>query len=112
METIFDDSRGHRRFNGRTGGHGKASKSAGLARSQGSSGGDIILDNKARHQPCLLRHSGTLNESTNVGDKTGGSRVGGLNCASKANGNRRLGTRCFTQVWALSMEVKPYVLLD
>ena len=33
-------------------------------------------------------------------------------CASKANGNRRQGTRCFTQVRALSMEVKPYFLLD
>ena len=33
-------------------------------------------------------------------------------CASKANGNRRQGTRCFTQVQALSMEVKPYFLLD
>ena len=34
------------------------------------------------------------------------------NCASKANGNKRQGTRCFTQVRALLMEVKPYVLLD
>ena len=34
------------------------------------------------------------------------------NCAFKANGNRRLGTRCFTQVRALSMEVIPYFLLD
>ena len=30
----------------------------------------------------------------------------------RINGNRRQGTRCFTQVRALSMEVKPYVLLD
>ena len=28
-------------------------------------------------KPFFLRHSGTLNESTNVGVKTGGSRVGG-----------------------------------
>ena len=34
------------------------------------------------------------------------------NYASKADGNRRQGTRCFTQVRALLMEVKPYVLLD
>ena len=34
------------------------------------------------------------------------------NCASKEDGNRRQGTRCFTQVRALLMEVKPYVLLD
>ena len=47
-----------------------------------------------------------------VGVKTGGSRVGVPNCASKADGNRRQGTRCFTQVRALLMEVKPYVLLD
>ena len=33
-------------------------------------------------------------------------------CASKDNGNRRQGTRCFTQVRALSMEEKPYFLLD
>ena len=33
-------------------------------------------------------------------------------CASEANGNMRQGTRYFTQVWALSMEVKPYFLLD
>ena len=29
------------------------------------------------HQSFRRRHSGTLNESTNVGVKTGGSRVGG-----------------------------------
>ena len=34
------------------------------------------------------------------------------NCASRPDGNRRQGTRCFTQVRALLMEVKPYVLLD
>ena len=34
------------------------------------------------------------------------------NCASRPDGNRRQGTRSFTQVRALSMEVKPYVLLD
>ena len=31
---------------------------------------------------------------------------------SKADGNRRQGTRCFTQVHALLMEVKPYVSID
>ena len=61
----------------RTGGHGKAAQPEGLAWGQGSSGGDTFLDNKASHQSCLWRHSGTLNESTNVGVKTGGSRVGG-----------------------------------
>ena len=34
------------------------------------------------------------------------------NCVSKADGNRRQGTGCFTPVRALLMEVKPYVLLD
>ena len=34
------------------------------------------------------------------------------NYASKADGNRRQGTRCFTQVRSLSMEVIPYFLLD
>ena len=47
-----------------------------------------------------------------VGVKTDGSRVGGPNYASKVDGNRSQGTRCFTQVRALLMEVKPYVLLD
>ena len=47
-----------------------------------------------------------------IGVKTGRSRVGVPNCASKANGNRRQGTQCFTQVRDLSMEVKPYFLLD
>ena len=37
---------------------------------------------------------------------------GVLNCASRPDGNRRQGTQCFTQVRALLMEVKPYVLLD
>ena len=73
----FDDPRGHRRLNDRTGGHGKAAQLEGLAWSQRSSDGDIILENKASHRPCRRRHSGTLNESTNVGVKTGGSRVGG-----------------------------------
>ena len=33
------------------------------------------------------------------------------NYASRLDGNRRQGTQCFTQVRALLMEVKPYVLL-
>ena len=47
-----------------------------------------------------------------VGVKTGGSRVGGPELCVLADGSRRQGTRCFTQVRALLMEVKPYVLLD
>ena len=51
-------------------------------------------------------------ESTNVGVKTGGSRVGGPDLCVKADGNRKQGTQMFTEVRALSMEVKPYFLLD
>ena len=72
----------------------------------------VVVDDCRSHQALQQRHRGTLNESTNVGVKTGGSRVGVPICASKANGNRRQGTRCFTQVRAHLMEVKPYFLLD
>ena len=37
----------------------------------------IASDDRRSHQALWWRHSGTLNESTNVGVKTGGSRVGG-----------------------------------
>ena len=47
-----------------------------------------------------------------VGVKTGGSRVGGPDLCVKADGNRKQGTHMFTQVPALSMEVKTYFLLD
>ena len=47
-----------------------------------------------------------------VGVKTGGSRVGGPDLCIKADGNRKQGTQMFTQVRALSMEVKPYFLLN
>ena len=54
-----------------------------LASGQGSSGGDVVLDNKVSHLSYLRRHNGTLNESTNVGVKTGRSRVGGPSCMSE-----------------------------
>ena len=38
---------------------------------------DIVEDDRRSHQALQRRHRGTLNESTNVGVKTGGSRVGG-----------------------------------
>ena len=38
---------------------------------------DRVVDDSRRHQAPQRRHRGTLNESTNVGVKTGGSRVGG-----------------------------------
>ena len=47
-----------------------------------------------------------------VGVKTGGSRVGGPDLCVKDDGNKKQGTQMFTQVRALSMEVKPYFLLD
>ena len=37
----------------------------------------IVEDDRGSHQALSRRHSGTLNESTNVGVKTGGSRVRG-----------------------------------
>ena len=73
---------------------------------------EVAVDLQASHRSFCRSHSGALNESTNVGVKTDGSRVGVLNCASRPDGNRSQGTRCFTQVRALLMEVKPYVLLD
>ena len=37
----------------------------------------IVGDDRRSHQALQQRHYGTVNESTNVGVKTGGSRVGG-----------------------------------
>ena len=37
----------------------------------------IVTDDRRGHQALWRRHSGTPNESTNVGVKTGESRVGG-----------------------------------
>ena len=37
----------------------------------------VVLDDRRSHRAYERRHRGTLNESTNVGVKTGGSRVGG-----------------------------------
>ena len=37
----------------------------------------VIVDDWRSHRALQRRHRGTLNESTNVGVKTGGSRVGG-----------------------------------
>ena len=72
----------------------------------------IVVDDRRSHRARKRRHRGTLNESTNVGVKTGRSRVGVPNCASRqiVTGDKRHDV--FTQVRALSMEVKPYVLLD
>ena len=112
VEAIFDDLRGHRRLKGRPGRHDESAQPESLAWGQDSSGDDIILENRASHQSSWRRHSGTLNESTNVGVKTVRSRVGVPDCASRPDGNSRQGTRCFTQVRALLMEEIPYFMLD
>ena len=45
---------------------------------------EIAVDLQASHRSFCRSHSGTLNESTNVGVKTGESRVGGLELCVKA----------------------------
>ena len=42
-----------------------------------------VVEGWRSHRALQQRHRGTLNESTNVGVKTGGSRVGVPNCASR-----------------------------
>ena len=78
----------------------------------GDEDADIVVDLQTSHRFFCRSHSGTLNESTNVGVKTGGSRVGGpKQCVlgSMVAGDK--GHDVFTQVRALSMEVKPYSCL-
>ena len=48
-----------------------------LSGEEGFSLDSITIDDRRGHRTFRNRHSGTLNESTNVGVKTGGSRVGG-----------------------------------
>ena len=48
-----------------------------LSGEKGFSLNNVITDDRRGHRVLCRRHSGTLNESTNVGVKTGGSRVGG-----------------------------------
>ena len=43
----------------------------------------VVVELRASHRSFCRSQSGTLNESTNVGVKTGGSRVGVPNCASR-----------------------------
>ena len=43
----------------------------------GDEDAEVVVDLQASHQSYCRSHSGTLNESTNVGVKTGRSRVGG-----------------------------------
>ena len=49
----------------------------------GDEDAEVAVDLQASHRSFCRSHSGTLNESTNVGVKTGGSRVGVPNCASR-----------------------------
>ena len=56
----------------------KAAEHENLSGEEGSSLDSVIIDNLRGHQTFRRRHSGTLNESTNVGVKTDGSLVGGL----------------------------------
>ena len=37
----------------------------------------VVVDDRRNHRAYMRRHRGPLNESTNVGVKTGGSWVGG-----------------------------------
>ena len=76
-KVMRDDPRGHHWHDSRWGGHNEAAKPESLAYSQRSSRYDVVLDNETSHQALQRRHRGTLNESTNVGVKNGGSRVGG-----------------------------------
>ena len=48
-----------------------------LSGEEGFSLHNVITDDQRGHRALCRRHSGTLNESTNVSVKTGGSRVGG-----------------------------------
>ena len=48
-----------------------------LSGKKGFSLDNVITGDRRGHRAFCRRHSGTLNESTNVGVKTGGSRVGG-----------------------------------
>ena len=48
-----------------------------LSGEEGFSLDSVTIDDRRGHQTFRRLHSGTLNESTNVGVKTGGSRVGG-----------------------------------
>ena len=48
-----------------------------LSGEEGFSLDEVITDDRRGHRAFCRRHSGILNESTNVGVKTGGSWVGG-----------------------------------
>ena len=55
----------------------KATEYKKLTGEEGLPGNSIVVDDQTSHRSFRQQHSGTLNESTNVGVKTGRSRVGG-----------------------------------
>ena len=55
----------------------EAAEQEDLSGEEGFSLDSLTMDDRRGHRTFRRRHSGTLNESTNVGVKTGGSRVGG-----------------------------------
>jgi hypothetical protein len=76
----------------------------------GTKATDVAVDLQASHRPFAITQR-TLNESTSVGVKIGGSRSRGsraVDLGSMVTGTKKT---VFTQVRALLMEVKPYVLL-
>ena len=61
----------------RIGVQSEAAKHKKLTGEEGLPGNGTVVDDRSSHRTFCRRHSGTHNESTNVGVKTGGSRVGG-----------------------------------
>ena len=55
----------------------EAAERKNLSGEEGFSLDSVTIDDRRGHRALCQQHSGTLNESTNVGVKTGGSRVGG-----------------------------------
>ena len=76
----------------------------------GDEDAEVAVDLQASHRSFCRSHSVTLNESTNVGVKTGRSQVGGPELC--VMDRWVTGDKMFTQVRALLMEVIPYFLLD
>ena len=70
----------------------EAAKDEDLSREEGLTLDCIVVDDRRSHRAYQWRYRGTLNESTNVGVNTGGSRVGGPDLFVKADGNRKQGT--------------------
>ena len=78
MEIIFGNPGDRLGLNGRTGAYGEIADLEDLPKNQGSSRSDFVIEDEASHRSFYRQHGGTLNESTNVGVKTGRSWVGGL----------------------------------